>query len=153
MPTRCPPPALLRSVIIPLLRTTAARIAAVTAATVITAHTANRLSPAPKGLRLNSRSCFSVIFCRGKFALAKRSLWSRSRKIFCEWNLLDEQRFPKLISAHEGLHRAESVEQVLNLAVLVNPLRGAQYRCRNDLQRIRIRDPVALKTFRLLAVE
>ena len=67
--------------------------------------------------------------------------------------LLDEERFPKLISADEGLHRAKSAEQVLNLAVLVNLLCRAQYRRRNDLQRIRIRDPVALKTFRLLAVE
>jgi hypothetical protein len=43
----------------------AARIAAVTAATVITAHTANRLPPAPKGLRLNRRLRFSLIFVRG----------------------------------------------------------------------------------------
>jgi hypothetical protein len=40
--------------------------------------------------------------------------------------LLDEKRFPKLISAYERLHCAESDEQVLNLAILVNFLRRAQ---------------------------
>jgi len=48
--------------------------------------------------------------------------------------LLDEEGFPKLVSAHEGLHRAESDEQVLNLAVLVNLLRRTQYRRRNNLE-------------------
>jgi hypothetical protein len=43
--------------------------------------------------------------------------------------LFNEESFPKLISAYERFHRAESAEKVLYFAVLVNLLRGAQY-CR-----------------------
>jgi hypothetical protein len=51
MPTRCPLPALRQNVIIPLLRTIATRIAAATAATVITTRAVNfrRAPPARSG--------------------------------------------------------------------------------------------------------
>jgi hypothetical protein len=42
--------------------------------------------------------------------------------------LLDEKGFPKLIPAHKRLHCAESAEQVLYFAILVDLLSGAQYR-------------------------
>ena len=48
--------------------------------------------------------------------------------------LLDEKSFSKLIPAHEGLRGAESIEQILNFAVLVNLLGRTKYVCRNDLQ-------------------
>src|SRR5580658_4696252 len=67
--------------------------------------------------------------------------------------LLDEERFAKLISAHERLHSAESTEEVLDFAVLVDLLGGTQYGRRNNLQRVRIRNAVALKSFGLFAVK
>ena len=48
--------------------------------------------------------------------------------------LLDEKSFSKLIPAHEGLRGAESIEQILNFAILVNLLGRTEYVCRNDLQ-------------------
>jgi len=48
--------------------------------------------------------------------------------------LLDEKSFSKLIPAHEGLRGAESIEQILNFAVLVNLLGGTKYVSRDDLQ-------------------
>jgi len=48
--------------------------------------------------------------------------------------LLDEKSFSKLIPAHEGLRGAESIEQILNFAILVNLLGRTKYVCRNDLQ-------------------
>ena len=50
--------------------------------------------------------------------------------------LLDEKSFSKLIPAHERFHRAESAEQVLYFAVLVDLLRGTQNGRGNNLQRV-----------------
>jgi hypothetical protein len=38
--------------------------------------------------------------------------------------LLDEKSFSKLIAAHERLHGAKAAEEILNLPVLINLLRG-----------------------------
>ena len=48
--------------------------------------------------------------------------------------LLDEKSFSKLIPAHERLCGAESIEQILNFAVLVNLLGRTKYVSRDDLQ-------------------
>src|SRR6476660_8702596 len=48
--------------------------------------------------------------------------------------LLDEKSFSKLIPAHERLRGAESIEQILNFAVLVNLLGRTKYVSRDDLQ-------------------
>jgi hypothetical protein len=48
--------------------------------------------------------------------------------------LLDEKSFSKLIPAHKGLRGPESIEQILNFAVLVNLLGRTKYVRGNDLQ-------------------
>ena len=67
--------------------------------------------------------------------------------------LLNEQGFAKLVPAHERFGRPVAAEKILDFAVLIHALRGAQHRTGNHLQGIRIRHPVALKTLRLLVVE
>lgn len=52
----------------------------------------------------------------------------------CDRVLLYEKSFSKLIPAHEGLHGAESIEQILNFAVLVNLLGRTKYVRGDDLQ-------------------
>src|SRR5579863_1837850 len=67
--------------------------------------------------------------------------------------LLNEERLAQLVATHKRLHRAEAAEQILNFPVLVDLLRLTQSSRGNDLQRTGIRDPIALKAFRLFTVE
>ena len=89
---------------------------------------------------------------RPKNARTQKFRW-RALSTSCVSQLLYEEGLSKLIPAHERLHGAESIEQILNFAVLVNFLGRTKYVCRNDLQRVRIRDAVTLKAFRFLAVK
>jgi hypothetical protein len=43
------------------------------------------------------------------------------------WRLLDEESFAKLVAANERLHGAKASEKVLNFAVLIDALCGAQH--------------------------
>jgi hypothetical protein len=107
---------------------------------------------------LQEKIILSVFLLR-QFALAKRpqtKLFSKENnfwKSFCEWNLLDEQRFAKLVAPNERFAGAVTRKQILDFAVLVDLLRRANYRRRNYLQRARIRHAVALETFRFFDVE
>src|ERR1700740_1039362 len=83
----------------------------------------------------------------GKTASRKAQLLFRAR------NLFHEERFAELVAAHKRFDGPESSEEVLYFAVLVNALRGARGGSADHLQRIRIGNPVTLKTFRFLAVE
>src|SRR5258708_11966785 len=67
--------------------------------------------------------------------------------------LLDEQRLAQLIAADERLNGPEPRKKVLDFAVLIDPLRRTQRLCTYDLQCGGIGDPIAMKTFRLFAME
>jgi hypothetical protein len=67
--------------------------------------------------------------------------------------LLDKKSFPKLIASYERLHGAEAAEEILNLAVLINLLRGENSLGRQNLQRIGISHPIPLKSRRLFTVK
>ena len=67
--------------------------------------------------------------------------------------LLYKQRFAELVAADKRLNSTETVEEILNFAILVNALGGDERGCADDLQRVGIRDPISLETPRLFAVE
>src|ERR1700741_5199914 len=67
--------------------------------------------------------------------------------------LLDEECFAQLVAADERFHRPEAGKKILDLAVLINFLRGANDRRRNYLQGARIRHSISLKALRFFAVK
>jgi len=67
--------------------------------------------------------------------------------------LLDEKSLAKLVPTDKGFHGAKTIKEILDFAILENLLRGAERRRGKHLERIRIRHPVTLEAFRLLAME
>lgn len=67
--------------------------------------------------------------------------------------LLDEESLAKLVPTDKGFHGAKTTKEILDFAILEDLLRRAELQRGKHLECVRIRHPVALETFRLLAVE
>src|SRR5258708_1112175 len=83
-----------------------------------------------------------------KLPLGRREFWYGKT---C--GLLDEQRLAQLIATDERLNGPEPRKKILDFAVLVDPLRWTQRLCTYYLQCCGIGNPVAVKSFRLFAME
>src|ERR1700730_18408900 len=68
-------------------------------------------------------------------------------------SLLDEKTFPELVAPYKSPGGTESPEQVGNFAVLKDALRSEWAGSRNQLQVLRVHNPVAVECFRLAAMK
>jgi hypothetical protein len=68
-------------------------------------------------------------------------------------SLLDEKTFAELVAPHKRLGGMKPPEQVGNFAVLKDALRSEWTGGRNQLQVLRVHDPITMKCFRLARVK
>ena len=67
--------------------------------------------------------------------------------------LFEEENFAELVAADKGFHRSVADEKVLDLAILVNLLRGTDHSRRQHLKMHGIRHAVALEPLGFAAME
>src|SRR5580700_1369500 len=78
---------------------------------------------------------------------------ARSTQLRMGRSLLDEKAFTELVAPYKSPGGTESPEQVGNFAVLKDALRCEWAGSRNQLQVLRVHNPVAVEGFRLAAMK